>query len=107
MDLYNITNQKDDSPPVDFEFPSADLTSYNTTAGMKYTLLHDQTSGTMVAACCDGNLYLKMYESSTSLDTVSCGVLFAYAQQQDIAYADGSGRIPYYYADEMEKLGVS
>jgi hypothetical protein len=26
---------------------------------------------------------------------------------KDIAYANGSGRIPYYYADEMEKLSVS
>jgi uncharacterized protein DUF7029 len=107
-DLYDITNQTDMySTPVDFDFPGADLSAYNTTGGMEYTLLQDLTSGTMVAACGDGNMYLQMYESSTSLDTVGCGVLFAYDQQQDIAYADGSGRIPYYYADEMEKLGVS
>jgi hypothetical protein len=80
-DLYDITNQTDDSTPVDFQFPGADLTSYNTTAGMEYTLLQDQPSGTMVAACCDGNLYLQMYESSTGLDTVSCRVLLAYDQQ--------------------------
>jgi hypothetical protein len=87
--------------------PVAEVSAYNSTKGIEYVPLQDITKSFMITSCGNSNLYLQNFEKTTGLDHRGCGSLWAYDDLTDTIYSDGSGRIAYFYSDEMSKLGVS
>ncbi|KAJ9653328.1 hypothetical protein H2198_007470 [Neophaeococcomyces mojaviensis] len=89
----------------DFVTPKHGDQTYKLTNGYSIVTLADSLGNYQLHTCADGNFHL--FNIDESIPDFECGSGFTMVTTDGIIMADAMARIPIYYPDEMEKLGLS
>ena len=92
------------STEFDYILPDVAEESYTDEDGNTYGVLLETTSSDLLVTCYDGNIFL---HSTSDPNTEIPGCVTSWVSRDTTTVADAAGRIMHYYADTMEKIGVS
>lgn len=101
----NGTSSSSASSTLTYTTSAVGNRAYNATSGLEFALLVTPDARTMVVSCGDGNVYAF---SAAGDENPNCSEMWAAtAGGVDALVADGAYRLLHYYANTMDRLGVS